>query len=111
MDIVGQHDATRKAGFDTILSFLVLLRPSEVCRATYADVEYAFLGYDSASGDVSSLASSPVAKRQRSSSEALVSVPARNVVWLPDLAYASMESYDTDCRAANDEVTDVFAAV
>lgn len=52
-----------------------------------------------------------VAKRQRSGSEASVSVSGRHVVWLPDLAYASMERYFAGWCAANDKVADVPAVV
>lgn len=70
-------------------------------------VKHLFFGYNFGTGEVPRLLSSRVAKRQRSGSKEMVSVPSHDVVWLPGLAYSSMESGRADWHPANDEVADV----
>lgn len=55
--------------------------------------QHRFLGYDFASGDVSSLLPLQKSKRQRPGSEAMRFALARDVVWLLRPAYASMEFF------------------
>lgn len=103
LDVAGQYRVLRKAGFDRFLSSLAVQRSSKVDRDSYVGMENPFLGY------VSSLPPLRVAKRQRSSSEALVFIIGRDVLWLSGLAYASKESCRAYWRAANGEVTNVLA--
>lgn len=69
------------------------------------------MGYNFATEEAPSLVPSRGARHQCSGSEALVSVPGRDVVWLPSLAYASMKSCRADWRAANGKTIDVPAEV
>lgn len=84
---------------------------SEVGWDSCVDVEFLFLEYVLATGEVSSLVPLRVAKHQRSGSEALVFAPGRDEVWLPSLAYVFMEHCRANWRAANGEVNDVTTAV
>lgn len=69
------------------------------------------LAYNTFSLDIASLLGrfrdflpSRVAKHHRSVIEALVSVPGRDVIRLPGLAYASIESCRMDWRPANGKI-------
>lgn len=111
MDSVGQYEVIHGSGFDPVLSILALRRSSKVGWVNFVDLECLFLSYNFATAEISSLVPPWVAKRQRSGSEASVSVSGRDVVWLPGLAYTSMESFHVDYRAPNSKKTDVPAEV
>lgn len=74
-------------------------------------MENTFLRYNFATGEISSLAPLGMANGQRSASNAFVSIPSRDVVWLLDLAYVSIRSCRADWHAANGQVADVPAEV
>lgn len=63
------------------------------------------MGYDFATANASSLLTSGVVEHQLSRKKTLVFIDHRNVVWLPEVAYPSMESYLVSCRAANGDVS------
>lgn len=67
--------------------------------------------YNLAPWKVSISAPLPVAKRERSGSEALVSVSGHGLVFLPDLAYASMRSCRMEWHAYNGRTGGVCAAL
>lgn len=100
LSIVGQYDVIRKTGFNHFFKFFALHSFLGVCWANHVDVEYLLLVYNIVSAEVSSLVPSPVANRQRAGSEVLMSFPGRDVVGLPDFAYASMESCCAHQRTA-----------
>lgn len=74
-------------------------------------MEYPLLVYNFATGEVSSLALSLVAKHSRSGSVWFLSVTGSDMVQLSDLAYASLDSCRADRCAAHGETADVPAAV
>lgn len=74
-------------------------------------MEHPFLGFDFATGDVSSFLPSKMAMCQRSRCKTLVSIPKRYVVRLSRIAYVSMESFRADWRAANCKVAYVPAEI
>lgn len=100
-----------KAGLDPVLSILALSCSSEVDWDSYGRVKHPYFSYNFATGELSSLMLSQVAKRQLSEPEATVSVPGCDVVWLTWLGYRSMESCRVDWPAARNEVANIPAEV
>lgn len=111
LGIIDQYDFILKADVDLTLYILALRRSSDVEWASYVDAKYPFMGYNSATWKALSLAPSRVGKHHRFDSDALVFVRGLDVVWLPDLAYASMESCQTDWLGVNGEIADIPAEV
>lgn len=102
----------RRAFFDPVLSIFALRRSSKFDWNTYIGVEHQFFGYNlGTERGVSSLLPFWVASIQLSGSKALVSAPGGDVMWLPELMYASMESCCADWRASYGEVNNGSAEV
>lgn len=95
LDVFGRYEVIRKASFILVLSILALCRAMEVDWDSYVGVKNPFSGYKFSTGELSSLLPSRVARHKSSGPEASVSVPGRDVVWVPGIAYTSMKS----CRA------------
>lgn len=97
LDVVDQYEVIHKAGFALFLGILVLRHASELDMESYVDVEHPVLSYDFATGYVSSLSPSRVAKRQHLGPQALLLISTdRDILWLPGLVYASIQSFRSD---------------
>lgn len=111
LDIVGQYDVIYTAGFNSVLSNLLLRYFLGIDFNSYVGVKHPTLSYEFSIQYLFSLPPLRVARYQRSVSKQLALVRGCDVMWFSGHSYASIESLLADWRAGNGQIADLSVEV